>query len=503
MTTLSERTMGHITGAERTVRAWPGRIRAAARRPEMIALGLIVLLGLALRLYFIEQWRPALVGFPDTTIYVQDARAGIFNDPLHIGGYSEFLRLMHEIRPHLSFAILVQHLMGLASGLLLFGAVRRAGLPAGLGLAPAAVVILGGSELFVEHAALSEALFIFLVDLSLYAIVRTWKGHWGWAIVAGLALGAATDVRTIGLILLPVLVAVILLALTGTWRMRLLRGALVIVAAAVPIEAYLHEHKKDVGYGGFTGASYFDLYARVAPFAECSKFDPPAGTSALCIHVPRSQRQGHDFWEFTGTSPAVQVFGEPDVTGAQPGENSKLLAFSEAAILGQPLDYLEAVGRDMVRIVDPSFSSSAYSNIGNAGYGNTPEILIDNYFNTASLYNIQRVIGEYYPGDGEIHKNISFLRSYERDTRIEGPLMALLLLLALAAPILATANERRIALLFFFATLTLLLAPIFTSEYDYRFTIPAFGPLAATAAIGAWAVVMRARPLVARVRVRH
>jgi hypothetical protein len=159
--------MGYITGAERTVRAWPGRIRAAARRPEMIALGLIVLLGLALRLYFIEQWRPALIGFPDTTIYVQDARTGIFNDPLHIGGYSEFLRLMHEIRPHLSFVILLQHLMGLASGLLLFGAVRRAGLPAGLGLVPAAVVILGGSELFIEHAALSEALFIFLIDLSL------------------------------------------------------------------------------------------------------------------------------------------------------------------------------------------------------------------------------------------------------------------------------------------------------------------------------------------------
>ena len=155
----------------------------------------------------------------------------------------------------------------------------------------------------------------------------------------------------------------------------------------------------------------------------------------------------------------------------------------------------------MVRIVTPSFSSSPYSNIGNAGYGNTPEVLTNYYFATASLANIQRVLGEYYPGDGEIHKSIGFLRSYERDTRIEGPFMALLLLLALAAPILATANERRIALLFFLATLTLLLAPLFTSEYDYRFTIPAFGPLAATAAIGAWAVIVRARSLIAGARV--
>jgi hypothetical protein len=126
-------TRERIRGVEERLRARPKRTRAAVRRPEMIALGLIVLVGLVLRLYFLEQWRPALVGCPDTTIYVQDARAGIFNDPLHVGGYSEFLRLMHGIRAHLSFAIFVQHLLGLASGLFPFGAVRRAGLPAGLG----------------------------------------------------------------------------------------------------------------------------------------------------------------------------------------------------------------------------------------------------------------------------------------------------------------------------------------------------------------------------------
>jgi hypothetical protein len=33
-------------------------------------------------------------------------------------------------------------------------------------------------------------------------------------------------------------------------------------------------------------------------------------------------------------------------------------------------------------------------------------------------------------------------------------------------------------------TVSLLVVPILTTEYDYRFTIPAFGPLAATAAMG-------------------
>ena len=78
--------------------------------------------------------------------------------------------------------------------------------------------------------------------------------------------------------------------------------------------------------------------------------------------------------------------------------------------------------------------------------------------------------------------------------------MALLLLLALLAPILTKAEERRAALFFLSASVLLLVAPILTSEYDYRFTIPAFGPLAATAAIGAWAAAVRVRPLLVRAR---
>lgn len=478
------------------MRTWPQRAASAARRPDMIALALLVLVGLILRLILIEQWRPGFVGFPDTTIYIEDARTGIFNDPLRVGGYSEFLRLMHGIRPHLSFAIFVQHMLGLASGLLLFGAVRRAGFPRGLGLAPAAVVILGGSELFVEHAPLTEAVFIFLVDLGLYALIRAWRGNWLWAVLAGAALGASADVRTVGLILVVIAVPFAFLVLPGNWRFRLVRIAAALVAAALPIGGFLKAHEDAVGYGGFTGAGYFDLYARVAPFAECSKFHPPAGTRRLCINITRSKRPGHDVWEFTSISPAVQAYGEPDLTVPKPDENAELRAFAEAAIIGQPLDYFEAVGRDLIRIVDPSFSSSPY--VGNLGYGNTPESLVDYYFDTSNMVNIQRVVHEYYPTDGEVHGGIGFFRTYERDTRIEGPLMALLLLLSLLAPVLNRGEKRRVSLLFLLVTVTLLAAPVFTSEYDYRFTIPAFGPLAATAALGGWAVTVYVRARIAR-----
>jgi hypothetical protein len=223
--------------AELGLRARLTRARTAARQPHAIVLLLVCLAGLALRLYMREQWRPALIGFPDSSIYIEDAITGIFNDPLRVGGYSEFLRLMHGIHPSLSFAILVQHLLGLASGLLLFASVRRAGMSGWVALAPAAVLMLSGSEIFLEHAPLSEAVFIFLVDLGLYAIVRAWT-RWAWAIVAGLALGAATDVRSVGLLLVVAMLLAVLLTAPGPWRRRALLGGAIVVAAALPIGGF-------------------------------------------------------------------------------------------------------------------------------------------------------------------------------------------------------------------------------------------------------------------------
>src|ERR1039458_8036033 len=72
----------------------------------------------------------------------------------------------------LAWAIALQHVFGLASAVLLFLAVRRAGGPLSLGLLPAAVVALNGAEMFLEHSTLTESLFIFLQSLAIYFGVR-------------------------------------------------------------------------------------------------------------------------------------------------------------------------------------------------------------------------------------------------------------------------------------------------------------------------------------------
>ena len=133
----------------------------ASRDRVSVALAALLAVGLLLRAYFVLVWRPAITGFSDSGIYFQGAVASLWSSPGRTAGYSMFLRLLHAISPHLLLVVLVQHALGLFAAVLFFCAVRRCGGPRGLGLAPAAIIALGGDELFLEHAALSEALFIF------------------------------------------------------------------------------------------------------------------------------------------------------------------------------------------------------------------------------------------------------------------------------------------------------------------------------------------------------
>src|SRR5439155_7110019 len=166
--------------------------RRIARDRVLVALAGLLGAGVALRIYFLLVWSPAITGYSDTGIYFDGAvgpLSRLWSDPIRVVGYSMFLRLLHGIAPHLILVIIVQHLLGLGAALLFFLAVRRCGGPRGLGLAPAAIIALGGDELFIEHAALSDALFVFLLSAVLYCALRAFQGGAAWAALAGLCAG--------------------------------------------------------------------------------------------------------------------------------------------------------------------------------------------------------------------------------------------------------------------------------------------------------------------------
>ena len=79
--------------------------------------------------------------------------------------------------------VLLQHLSGIASALLLWAATRRITGSEWAALFPAAIVLLDPDFIFFEHSIMSESWFVLLISAGLYAAVRSLdqpKPYWGW-----------------------------------------------------------------------------------------------------------------------------------------------------------------------------------------------------------------------------------------------------------------------------------------------------------------------------------
>jgi hypothetical protein len=150
--------------------------------------------------------------------------------------------------------------------------------------------------------------------------------------------------------------------------------------------------------------------------------------------------------------------------------------------------------------VDPSFSSSPYPAIGNAGAGYSPEGTLEQYFERSTSAAAQQVVDKYYRRSRLHAGDAGPIKTWERDTRLEGPLMALVVALALLAPFIAVRRLRSIGIVLVVFSIVLVVGPIIVHDYDYRYVIPAFGTLTAGAAIAVHGLWARAA---ARVRRRH
>lgn len=244
----------------------PGQPRARRRWPQLgaryvlAALGVLLVAGIVLRVLALGQ-TPGLISTSDSIAYVTGGQGEPFSstiakfswstDPVNAwpAGYSVFLYLAHGLSPNLSFAMLIQHLLGIATALLLFLTVRRVA-PAAWGLIPAAVVLLAGPQILLEHAALAEALFTFLIAATVYCTVRASDGGWPWEVLAGLAAVSTGLVRLAGLPLIAVVVVWLLAARMGDVRLRVRSAAVALLAAVALYGVYLAEMKRETGFGG-------------------------------------------------------------------------------------------------------------------------------------------------------------------------------------------------------------------------------------------------------------
>jgi hypothetical protein len=136
--------------------------------------------------------------------YESYARTNPFDDPLHPGGYSLILAAIGAASRQVAVTITIQHALGLASAVLLWGAVRRITGSPWIGLLPAAMVAHNPDGIVLEHAIMSESWAMLATAAGLYAAARAFDAPrpW-WAVLAGVALGVSVTMRTAGL---PVIV---------------------------------------------------------------------------------------------------------------------------------------------------------------------------------------------------------------------------------------------------------------------------------------------------------
>ncbi len=287
----------------------------------------LVAVGVLLRLWITVTWQPAFVGYYDAGSYALAAKNGVFSDPFRPAGYPIFLKLLHVFQDWVLTVTTVQHALGIATALVLYATVRRLATNPWVALIAPAVILLDGFVVLIEHAVLSDTLFVFFVTVALYTAVQAPERRLRYALLPGLLIACAATVRTIGLFLVPILL------LWLVWpqpRVGIRRAAFAGLAVAVVLGGYLVVEKHQVGATGFSRASGWSSYSRVGQFADCSKFTPPKGTEKLCETRPPSVRPGTDFYFWSAGSPAQRAFGPPNGSDALVGQ------FAHAAIKAQP-----------------------------------------------------------------------------------------------------------------------------------------------------------------------
>jgi hypothetical protein len=475
----------------RTARSSAAGRAAQLVRAVPLALGLVVLAGVALRVIVWLVYSPAVMSIADTLPYVNMAGGDLFGDPVRPAGYSMVLEGLHTISSELSFTIAIQHLMGIATALLLYSAARRIGAPAWVGVVAAAAVLLPLDQIVLEHAVLSEAPFTLLFVFALYSSVRVLDdprrlvgpatSRHAWLVLAGLALGLCAWMRGVATPLVPFLALWVALALPGRWYARVGRAALAGGAAGAVVLTYFFWNAAQTDTFGLTQSPGWALYSRVAPFADCSSFDPPEGTAQLCEQTPSATRNGPDYYGWEAGSPAVRLFGGP------PEANDELGAFAREAIRSQPLNYAGAVVRDTARYLIPNYHPYPF---GGPGYDSLdvgrrdPSIEAD----------LESWLSGYYTGVHlDIDRRVSAVSELQDWLRVHPLLLLAAVLVASGGIVVATGGVRAGIVLLLGAGLLLLIVPSATASYSARYAIPAEGPLIAAGAIGAWALLARYR----------
>lgn len=458
-----------------------GAAVAGLRRHWLFAI--FLLLGAALRAVTQVAYRPALI-FYDTPGYLFNALtlAPATTRPL---GYPLFLRPLLELND-LSWVVFVQHILGLVSAVLLYVILLRLGVWTWLAALGAAALLLDGYQLNIEQWVLSDTLFEFLLVLG-YALLL-WRRPPGWraCLAAGVLFSFAVWVRFDGLgMIVPA--AVYLLFVQPNWRRRVGYAAITVVMFIVPLVGYASWFDKTNGHFGLSDSSARFLYARVATFADCRTLSMPSYERALCPPEPLGQRVGTNCYAWCTFSPYATY--EPP---AGRRKDAVVRDFAVRVIKHQPLTYARTVTADFVHGFE-------------WGRHDRKLDIHDGYWRFTVKYPPWAPTGvpaktlQTFSPDAHVpavHQSLTrFLREYQGIAYVQGPVLALGLVLGLAAAAgigrARRSGVRTAALFLALGGLAVVWPAYLVSEFTWRYQIPLLLFYPTAGALGLYALLAR------------
>ena len=224
-----------------------------------------------------------------------------------------------------------------------------------LSVLAAVPVLFDSYQLHLEHMITSDVLFVFLITVAIVILCWNDRPSVVTMAVAGLLIGYATLVRSVGQPLLVVILLAMLVRRVG-WR----RLVTLLVAGVVPIAGYMIWFHSSTGKYGMTQSLGPFLYSRVSAFSDCSKINPPADLHFLCDKHPPQDRPPASQYIWADNDLPVngkvtytplyddKRFGSNTNARFGPAVGAQEKQFAEFFIKQQPVTYLRVVGKDVL-----------------------------------------------------------------------------------------------------------------------------------------------------------
>ena len=341
-------------------------------------------------------------------------------------------------------------------------------------------VLYDGFEMQLEHLILSDVPFLFLLTLATTLLLWDPAGpSIRRSAVIGLLLGLGVLLRSVGEPLLAVFIIYMIIR-RFNWRKIVATLLMGLVPAFIYAVAFDLEH----GQFAMSDATGVFLYSRVMTFAECSKMQVPVNELWLCTDpVPPNERPIAQSYIWTPATPLDRF--PPNKFAPLPNKLAE--DFAIRAIEAQPLDYTKAVFGDTWRVfgwqrqVFPQ--AATYDE-----YLFLPHGLPIPSWDDANLGRYHSYAAAYVQGNPEtqvVNPFAVIIRDYQRYIWLPGTIYGLILLAGLAGIAAAWRRLGGEALLPWAVSLTLIVIPAATAEFDYRYVLPAV-PFACLAAVMAF-----------------